>query len=51
MEEAADLVNGVDRWAQATMDAKDVIVYNGRQAQVIEDFGAVAPDINAAVLS
>ena len=32
------------------MDTKDVIIDNGRQGEVVKNFGAVPPHIHAAIL-
>ena len=44
------LIDGVNRRAQPAMHTKNIIVNNGRQAQVIEDLCTVTPDVDAPVL-
>mmetsp|Transcript_111600 Transcript_111600/g.326405 ORF Transcript_111600/g.326405 Transcript_111600/m.326405 type:complete len:216 (-) Transcript_111600:149-796(-) len=49
--DAADVVQRVDGRGEAAVDAEDALVDEGRQAEVVEDLGAVAPDVDAAVLT
>lgn len=44
------LIESVDCWRQTTVDAKYLIVDNGGQAEIVENFSAVAPDVHRAIL-
>lgn len=48
---APHLVDGVDGGAEASVDAEDVVVDDGREAEVVEDLGAVAPHVHRPVLA
>ena len=45
-----NLVKGLDRGRQSAVNAKDLAVDDGRQTEVVEDLGAVAPHRDGAVL-
>jgi len=49
--DGADLVQSGDRRRQAAVHAEDLAVDDGRQTDVVEDFGAVLPDRDGAVLA
>lgn len=44
------LVKRVHRWREATMDTEYFVVYDGREAQIVEDLSAVLPNIDTAIL-
>ncbi len=49
--DGADLVQVVDGGRQATVHAEHLLVNDGRQAEVVKNVGAIAPDIHAAVFT
>lgn len=49
--ESADLIKGVDRGRETTVDAENLVINDCSQCQIVEDLSAVAPNINRTVLS
>lgn len=46
-----NLINGLQHWAQAAMDAENAAIYDGAQREIIEDFATPAPHVATAVLA
>jgi hypothetical protein len=46
-----NLINGLQDWAQAAMDAKNATIYDSTQREIIEDFATPAPHVATAVLA
>jgi hypothetical protein len=49
--EQADLVEGLDVWGEATVDAEDLSFNDGADTEEVEHFGAVFPGVGVSVLS
>jgi len=49
--EQADLVEGLDIWGEATVDAEDLSFNDGTDTEEVEHFGAVFPRVGVSVLS
>lgn len=49
--DGTDLVDGLDLGAEAAVDAEDLVVDDGSQGQVVEDFSAIFPRIRVAILA
>ena len=45
-----DLINSLDGGREPTVHTEDLVVYHGREGQVIEDLGAVVPHVDGPVL-
>lgn len=48
--DSADFVEVVDFWGNAAVDAPDFVVDDDGEGQVVEDVGAVSPDVESTVL-
>lgn len=46
-----DLVKGVNRWRESTMEAKDVVLDDGTKGEVVKETGEVLPDVGITILS
>ena len=46
-----DLVESLDVWREAGMDAEDLALNDGSDAEVVEDVSAILPGISIAVFS
>lgn len=49
--ELTDLIQGVDRGRETTVEAEDGIVHDGRQRKVVKKLGEVDPDVRVTVLA
>lgn len=49
--DGSDLIERVDGGTESTVDAKDLLLNEGAQTEIVEDFGAVSPDIDGAILA
>ena len=49
--ETPDVIEGVDAWGEATMEAEDLVVDEGSEGEVIEEVGEILPDVGVAVLA
>mmetsp|Transcript_28437 Transcript_28437/g.82252 ORF Transcript_28437/g.82252 Transcript_28437/m.82252 type:complete len:203 (-) Transcript_28437:253-861(-) len=47
----ADLIEGVDARTQSAVDGEDLVLNDGRKAEIVKDLRAVPPNIDAAVLA
>ena len=47
----ANLIEGINRGREATMNTEDFVVDNGGQSKVVEDVSAVPPHVNRAKLT
>lgn len=45
------LIDGLDLWGQASMDAEDLAFNNGADTEVIEDLGTIFPGVSITVLA
>ena len=46
-----DLVDGVDARAQAPVDAKDLVVNDAGEREVVKHVGKIVPDCSVSVLA
>ena len=46
----SNLIQGIDRWRQASMNAEYFIIDDSCESKVVEDFSAVSPHIHRAIL-
>lgn len=49
--DGSDLVDGLDLWGEAAVDAQDLAVNDCSQRQIIKYFSAVFPRVGVAILS
>lgn len=48
---SSDVIQGVNAWGEASVEAEDLIVDEGGKGEIVEQIGEVFPDIRIAILS
>lgn len=46
-----DLVDRLQDWTQATVDAEDATIYDSTQGEIVEDFATPAPHVATSILA
>ena len=49
--ELTNLIKGVDRWGETTVETENLVLNDGSQRQVVEKLSELLPYVSVAVLS
>lgn len=49
--ESSDVVQGIDGWGEAAVEAENLVVDEGGEREIVEEVGEVLPDVGVAVLA